>query len=642
MAKRIRDTDEKCQRKKNMRLRFKKLVRAVMLNQQWLDEPEEQGIVMNAKKNVAFLIRQKRKTGLLTVAEKALLRTPHAYRTIEERKKLCLIVSGLSCFNNIPPKLRARLIPVLKFATIGGDRVLIRQGDQPIYVYFMISGEVEMKKSIYDKNTRKITLVSEAIMGAGDIIGEVELLEDCTRINTYVALSPCEVLSITDDDFRSILGPYMIKQWHEKKIALRSLNYFDFLTDEQIVRACNYCQLAQYDPLQSIYSEDRGAVSCVHFILSGECVILQCLKMLQVVKADGTRTFELINVKETGQNLFENPSKSMRALSTSFIDYGNTKDKMLVDSVFNINDLLASSSEFEDEEALQQKKAKRKMGLREIEAACGFIRNDMAVTIKKMKLKSIVRRRTTVVPRRLTTYYPRPYVDESESIDEDTSFNYIEEDYVVEEERTDSEAELMSIRSTKISRASISRRNTDASRRSTVGKPLPIIKQSPKTSRIAVRIETEDSVGVISDSEDFSSSGSSHVFEMEKDSQIIPTETRFIDVGSLTYGGIFGLGEKMAHRVIMARTVVQCLLLPRYWLFEEEQNPGHIWKRRRFYLEGSIPSREELFKDFIKTRRWENFKRDYVQSTLNPNSVNSTQPEDIPIICRIVETRDDI
>lgn len=68
MAKRIRDTDEKCQRKKNMRLRFKKLVRAVMLNQQWLDEPEEQGIVMNAKKNVAFLIRQKRKTGLLTVA----------------------------------------------------------------------------------------------------------------------------------------------------------------------------------------------------------------------------------------------------------------------------------------------------------------------------------------------------------------------------------------------------------------------------------------------------------------------------------------------------------------------------------------------------------------------------------------------
>ncbi|XP_064537076.1 uncharacterized protein LOC135427486 [Drosophila montana] len=647
MAKRMRDTDEKFQRKKNMRLRFKKLVRAVMLNQQWLDEPEEQGIVMNAKKNVAFLIRQKRKTGLLTVAEKALLRTPHAFRTIEERKKLCLIISGLSCFSNIPPKLRARLIPVLKFATIGGDRTLIRQGDQPIFVYFMISGEVEMKKSIYDKNTRKITLVSEAIIGAGDIIGEVELLEDCTRINSYVALSPCEVLSITEDDFRNILGPFMIKQWHEKKMALRSLNYFDFLTDEQIVRACYYCQLAQYDPLQSIYSEDRGAVSCVHFILSGECVILQCLKMLQVVKADGTKTFELISVKETGQNLFENPSKSMRALSSSFIDYGSTKDKMLSDSVFNINELLASSSEFEDEEALQQKKAKRKVGLREIEAACGFNRGDPADSGKRIKITSTMKRKTTTIPRRLTTYYPRPFLADDESMDEETSYDYIEEDYVVEEAETDSDLESLrsqstSRRSTKISRASSSRRGTDATRRSTITKPLSIIKQGDKVSRSVVRIETENSVGVNSESEDISSSGSSHAFRMEEPSLIIPTETRFIDVGSLTYGGIFGLGEKMSHRVIMARTVVQCLLLPRYWLFEEEQNPGHIWKRRRFYLEGSIPSREELFKDFLKTRRWETFKRDYVQSTLNPNSANSTQPEDIPIICRIVETRDDI
>lgn len=118
-------------------------------------------------------------------------------------------------------------------------------------------------------------------------------------------------------------------------------------------------------------------------------------------------------------------------------------------------------------------------------------------------------------------------------------------------------------------------------------------------------------------------------------------ETHFIEVGSLTYGGIFGLGEKMTHRVIMARTNVQCLQLPRYWLMEEDQNPGHIWQRRRFYLENCIPSREELFANFLKTRRWNKFKEDFIQSTLNPNSVNSTHPEDIPIMSRIVETRDE-
>jgi len=68
MAKRLRNTNET--RKRDMRLRFKRLVRAVMLNRQWLDEPDEQGqsISMNVKRNIAFLVRQKRKIGILTVA----------------------------------------------------------------------------------------------------------------------------------------------------------------------------------------------------------------------------------------------------------------------------------------------------------------------------------------------------------------------------------------------------------------------------------------------------------------------------------------------------------------------------------------------------------------------------------------------
>lgn len=94
----------------------------------------------------------------------------------------------------------------------------------------------------------------------------------------------------------------MRKQWQQKKAAIRSLNYFNYFNEDQVtnikyiynqiyvcdmyeymfqvVRACAYCQLEQYDPLHSIYSEDRGAVSCVHFILSGECVVLQCLKVI--------------------------------------------------------------------------------------------------------------------------------------------------------------------------------------------------------------------------------------------------------------------------------------------------------------------------------------------------------------------------
>lgn len=652
MAKRLRNEDDP--HKRDMRLRFKRLVRAVMLNRQWLDEPDEQGpsISMNVKKNVAFLVRQKRKTGILTVAEKALLRSLHDFRTIEERKRLCLIVAGLTCFSRIPPKLRARLVPVLKFTTINADRVVVKENDYPLFVYFVISGEIEMKKTIYDRVTKKTSMISEAIIGPGDWIGEVELLENCPRLNTYVTTSTCELLSITDDEFNTILRPFMNKQWLEKKHALKSLSYFDFLTEDQLIRACTYSQLTQFDPLQFIYSENRGAVSCVHFILSGECIILQCLKM-KVRKANGKKIYELISVNNP--DLFELTVQSAKSINSSFQISGS--DHMLSTSTLNIDDLLASS-ESDDEETLQQKKAKRKMGLKEIEAACmkGFIKPKSRRVVNPRR--TILKRRTTIIPkRRTTTSFMKNRsiafgenntedAEEDDFMEAEDEYDYVAEDYFVEEEiETEVEEESLDDMATKrTTRRTVASQLTQSSVKSYTTSLKPSFRPGDAHShsmRNTVRIETEDSMVSREIATDSSSSSSAESERFSAQEAKPLTETHFVDVGSLTYGGIFGLGENIIHRVIMARTVVQCLLLPRYWLMAEEQNPGHIWQRRRFYLEGSIPSREELFSNFLKTRRWEKFKHDFVQSTLNPNSVNSTHPEDIPIICRIVETADD-
>uniref|UniRef100_A0A1I8PZX3 Uncharacterized protein n=1 Tax=Stomoxys calcitrans TaxID=35570 RepID=A0A1I8PZX3_STOCA len=115
-------------------------------------------------------------------------------------------------------------------------------------------------------------------------------------------------------------------------------------------------------------------------------------------------------------------------------------------------------------------------------------------------------------------------------------------------------------------------------------------------------------------------------------------ENYFFDVGSISFGGMFGLGEKCNHRIMMARTRVQCLLLPRYWLFEKRQNPGNIWQRRRFYLESTIPSRKKLFQYFLSTRQWHSFKLEIIRNHLDQYFVsNSTQDQDVPIICRISE-----
>lgn len=48
-------------------------------------------------------------------------------------------------------KLRARLIPVLRFSTVAADHVVVKENDYPLFIYFVVSGEIEMKKTIYDK-----------------------------------------------------------------------------------------------------------------------------------------------------------------------------------------------------------------------------------------------------------------------------------------------------------------------------------------------------------------------------------------------------------------------------------------------------------------------------------------------------------
>lgn len=87
----------------------------------------------------------------------------------------------------------------------------------------------------------------------------------------------------------------------------------------------------------------------------------------------------------------------------------------------------------------------------------------------------------------------------------------------------------------------------------------------------------------------------------------------------------------------MARNTVQCLVLPRFFLLEENQNPGKIWQRRIFYLDCTIPSREELFKDFLKTLKWKQFKSDFIRKQLRVDCKDIAKDADIPILCRIEE-----
>ncbi|XP_058982648.1 LOW QUALITY PROTEIN: uncharacterized protein LOC131804180 [Musca domestica] len=410
---------EELKRRAIARQRFRKIVHCVILNRSWLTDVGEEKLSLNVKKNIALLIRPKQKIGLLNLEEKSLIRTDGKLRTTAERKRLVSLMTGLKCFSKLPPKTRARLAKYIKFMVINPSRVLIKQGDMPQMVYFILTGEVEVSKKTFNPITNTWSNLIVRISGPGECIGDIEMLENCPRLNTYTTGNVVELLVVFHEDFERILRPVMEKEWLEKRHSIEALDYFQFFTKDQVIDACKLGILRQFEPLQTIYYEDEGHLGYVYFVLSGECMILQCLEVL------------------TAQRI------------------GHTFYKL--------------SSEDEMKSGYVKKK-------------------------------------------------------------------------------------------------------------------------------------------------------------------------HFIDVGSITFGGIFGLGEKSERRVIMARTTVQCLMIPRFWLFEKMQNPGNVWQRRRFYLDSTIPSRQSLFTDFVCTRQWKKFKSNTIQSNLVHASVsNPTRIQDVPIICQIIE-----
>uniref|UniRef100_A0A182MY57 Cyclic nucleotide-binding domain-containing protein n=1 Tax=Anopheles dirus TaxID=7168 RepID=A0A182MY57_9DIPT len=114
-----------------------------------------------------------------------------------------------------------------------------------------------------------------------------------------------------------------------------------------------------------------------------------------------------------------------------------------------------------------------------------------------------------------------------------------------------------------------------------------------------------------------------------------PVEHRFIDVGTFSCGSVFGLGEAMPHRMVVARNRVQCLIVPRDWLYAGRQNVGNTWQRIRLQLDAAI-QRRRLFERWVSDQRWLRHRKSLVQELVRRKPhPNAPQLGDVPILCRV-------
>jgi len=95
-------------------------------------------------------------------------------------------------------------------------------------------------------------------------------------------------------------------------------------------------------------------------------------------------------------------------------------------------------------------------------------------------------------------------------------------------------------------------------------------------------------------------------------------------------------GENLEDRSIITTTEVECLLCPYHLILQNSK--ANIWEKIKCFLEIYLPTKEQLFKEFLKKRRWLEYREGLVKDIMKKSNIQiNTTIHDIPYSIRIKE-----
>lgn len=83
-----------------------------------------------------------------------------------------------------------------KRVTFAANEVIFEEGETGDAVYLIISGKVEIRGAVRSENPRIL-----AILGEGEVIGEMALFGDCPHIASAIALEKTTVTAVSSEEF---------------------------------------------------------------------------------------------------------------------------------------------------------------------------------------------------------------------------------------------------------------------------------------------------------------------------------------------------------------------------------------------------------------------------------------------------------
>ncbi len=105
------------------------------------------------------------------------------------------LIKGAPLFENCSKHDLRRIAQIADELDLRAGKVLIREGERGREFFVIVSGEIEVRRK-----GRKV-----ATLGPGSFVGEMALLSKAPRSATVTAVTPVDVLVITDRAFLALL-----------------------------------------------------------------------------------------------------------------------------------------------------------------------------------------------------------------------------------------------------------------------------------------------------------------------------------------------------------------------------------------------------------------------------------------------------
>lgn len=106
----------------------------------------------------------------------------------------------ISLFQNLNDSELERIAPLLKLEEYPRGTVILREGESGTRLYLILKGKVRVSQQIPGLGEEAL-----AILGEGEVVGEMALLDDAPRAADVIAHEDVQLLSLERSDFENLL-----------------------------------------------------------------------------------------------------------------------------------------------------------------------------------------------------------------------------------------------------------------------------------------------------------------------------------------------------------------------------------------------------------------------------------------------------